>query len=440
MISLLITNLQVSVSTFNDQFNIDLASTFFKILLVLSTLGCALISLRYLEYKKVNSFEYFVLILLALLGMFCLVSSNELLILYVSIELMSLSFYILAAYKRNSEFSCEAGLKYFILGAFSSGLLLFGISMLYGFTGLSNIEEISRLLTGMNSLSNSECHNGILIGIFFISVSLLFKIAATPFHMWAPDVYEGSPTPVTALFSTVPKIAIFSLLLKLFYFAFYDYIYFWQPFFLYCALLSMIVGSLGALYQKKVKRLMAYSGIANVGYMLAGFAGGSVESVYALIFYLIIYVITTICFFSFLLGLHTQKDSKLSALIVDFTDLGKINPVLAFSVCLILFSMLGLPPLVGFFGKFYLFLVMIQSKFYFIAISGILLSVVAAFYYIRLIKIMFFERFLSCKVYSRMCTINAYVLSYILFFIVFLFSYPHPFLTCIHKISLDLCL
>jgi NADH-quinone oxidoreductase subunit N len=177
----------------------------------------------------------------------------------MSIELMSLSFYVLAAYKRNSEFSGEAGLKYFILGAFSSGLLLFGTSMLYGFTGLTNFEEISKVLTGINGAVDVVTYNGIVIGILFISVSLLFKLGAAPFHMWAPDVYEGAPTPVTAFFSIVPKVAIFALLLRLFYHTFYDFASLWQPIFLYTGVLSMIIGSVGALYQKKIKRLMAYS-------------------------------------------------------------------------------------------------------------------------------------------------------------------------------------
>jgi len=410
-----------------------------------------LISLKYLEYNKVNSFEFFILIILATLGMFCLVSTNDFLVLYMSIELMSLSFYILAAYKRNSEFSGEAGLKYFILGAFSSGLLLFGISMIYGFTGLTNFEELSKLLTGIHSLTDSIAYNGILVGIFFVSVALLFKVAAAPFHMWSPDVYEGAPTPVTAFFSIVPKIAVLSLLIKLFFYTFYDLINFWQPLFLYCGILSMIIGSIGALYQRKIKRLMAYSGIANVGYMLAGFAGGSIESLTGLLFYLIVYVVMMIAFFAFVLGTQSEKSSKMNMQISDLKNLGKVNPALGFAVTLILFSMVGLPPFMGFFAKFYLFLAMIQSEFYIVAIIGVLSSVLAAFYYIRIIKLIFFE---SQKTYSfykrvakenysfykRVAKENAYILSFTLFFLSFGFLYPHPFLFCIHKIGLEITL
>jgi NADH-quinone oxidoreductase subunit N len=428
------------MSAFNNLLIFDAFSTFAKILIVTSAIVCIFMSMSYLEYKKVNSFEYFILLLLAVLGMICLVSSNDLLSIYMSIELMSLSFYILAAYKRNSEFSGEAGLKYFILGAFSSGLLLFGISMIYGFTGLTNFEELAKLLTGINGMVNSVTYNGIVIGILFLTVSLLFKVAAAPFHMWSPDVYEGAPTPVTAFFSIVPKMAVIALMTRLFYSTFFDFISFWQPILLYSGILSMIIGSIGALYQKKIKRLMAYSGIANVGYMLAGLGSGTVESVAGLMLYLIIYVVMTMGFFSFVLGTQAEKDSKLNMHIADLVNLGKVNPVLAISVTLILFSMVGLPPLAGFFGKFYLFLAMIQSELYVVAIIGILSSVVAAFYYIRIIKIMFFGTSGQYTTYKSMDKLNTLVLSSSLFFLVFLFAYPHPFLLCIHKMSLGLCL
>jgi len=437
---LLISNPLHTVSAFNDLLIIDAFSTFVKILIVFSAIVCIFMSMSYLEYKKVNSFEYFILLLLAVLGMICLVSSNDLLSIYMSIELMSLSFYILAAYKRNSEFSGEAGLKYFILGAFSSGLLLFGISMIYGFTGLTNFEELAKLLTGINGMVNSVTYNGIVVGLLFLTVSLLFKVAAAPFHMWSPDVYEGAPTPVTAFFSIVPKMAVIALMVRLFYSTFFDFIGFWQPILLYSGILSMVIGSIGALYQKKIKRLMAYSGIANVGYMLAGLGSGTVESIAGLMLYLIIYVVMTMGFFSFVLGTQTSKDSKLNMHIADLVNLGKVNPVLAISVTLILFSMVGLPPLAGFFGKFYLFLAMIQSELYMVAIIGVLSSVVAAFYYIRIIKIMFFGTSGHYTTYKSMDKLNTLVLSSSLFFLVFLFAYPHPFLLCIHKISLGLCL
>jgi NADH-quinone oxidoreductase subunit N len=258
--------------------------------------------------------------------------------------------------------------------------------------------------------------------------------------MWSPDVYEGAPTPVTAFFSTVPKIAVFALIVRIFFYSFYDFIGFWQYIFIFCSLLSMILGSLGALYQKKVKRLMAYSGIANVGFLLMGVASGTIESLLGLTIFMIIYIVTTISFFSFILGTQSQKDSKLNTYISDFTNLGKTNPVLAFTVTLIMFSMVGLPPLAGFFGKMYLFLAAIQSEFYSLAIIGILSSVVAAFYYIRIIKLMFFDNSSLYTTYKEIDKVNAYILSISVFFLIFFFSYPHPFLICAHKIALSLCL
>jgi len=283
-------------------------------------------------------------------------------------------------------------------------------------------------------------YNGILVGILFVTVSLLFKVAAAPFHMWSPDVYEGAPTPVTAFFSIVPKMAVFALMIRLFYSTFFDFIGFWQPIFLYSGVLSMVIGSIGALYQKKIKRLMAYSGIANVGYMLAGLASGTIESIDGLLLYLLIYVVMTTGFFSFVLGTQSTKDSKLNMHVSDLVNLGKVNPILAFSITLILFSMVGLPPLAGFFGKFYLFLAVIQSELYAVAIIGVLSSVIAAFYYIRIIKIMFFGTSNVYTTYKAMDKLNTLVLSSSLFFLIFLFAYPHPFLLCIHKISLGLCL
>jgi proton-translocating NADH-quinone oxidoreductase chain N len=439
-LSLLISSPVVTMSVFNNLLIVDAFSTFSKILIVSSTLVCCLMSMSYLNNKKVNSFEYFILILLACLGMVCLVSTNDLLALYMSIELMSLSFYVLAAYKRSSEFSGEAGLKYFILGAFSSGLLLFGTSMIYGFTGLTNFEEISKVVTGINGVTDVVTYNGIIIGLLFVAVALLFKIGAAPFHMWAPDVYEGAPTPVTAFFSIVPKIAIMALLLRLFYSTFYDFASLWQPIFLYTGVLSMLIGSIGALYQKKIKRLMAYSGIANVGYMLIGFSAGTVESMSGLIIYLIIYVVMMVAFFSFVLGTQTEKDAKLNMHVSDLSNLGKVNPVLAMSVTFILFSMVGLPPFAGFFGKMYLFLAVMQSELYTVAIIGVLSSVVAAFYYIRIIKVMFFGTSNHYVTYKQMDKLNALVLSSSLFFLIFFFAYPTPFLLCAHKVSLGLLL
>ena len=387
---LCVNNCVSSMIIFNNLLIVDSFTIFVKVIILLSSMFCIVMSLNYLEYNKINTFEYTLLILLSVLGMLLLVSSYDLLSLYLAIELMSLSFYILAAYKRNSEFSGEAGLKYFILGAFSSGLLLFGSSMVYGFTGMTNFEDIAKLILGIGATGDTLSYNGIFIGILFISIALLFKVAAAPFHMWSPDVYEGSPTPVTAFFSTVPKIALLALYVRLFFYTFYDFIPLWQELFLICAIISMIWGSIAALSQKRIKRLMAYSGIVNVGYMLVGIASGTISSIVGLLVYLVIYAIMTLGFFSFMLGMQKYKTKSLNVYLTDLTNIGKTNTIVAMAVTLILFSMIGLPPLAGFFGKMYLFFAVMNSELYAAAILGVLSSVVAAFYYIRIIKLMYF--------------------------------------------------
>jgi NADH-quinone oxidoreductase subunit N len=372
--------------------------------------------------------------------MLLLVSSYDLLSLYLGVELMSLSFYILAAYKRNSEFSGEAGLKYFILGAFSSGLLLFGSSMLYGFTGMTNFEDIAKLLVGLGAMTDTVSYNGIIIGILFISVALLFKVAAAPFHMWSPDVYEGSPTPITAFFSTVPKVALLGLFIRLYYYTFFDFITLWQELFITCAIVSMIWGSVAALAQRRIKRLMAYSGIVNIGYMLVGVASGTITSIVVLLVYLVIYVIMTIVFFSFMLGMQNYRTGALNVYLTDLTNIGKTNTVVALAVSLILFSMIGLPPLAGFFGKMYLFLAVINSELYAAAILGVLSSVVAAFYYIRIIKLMYFESGKTFTLYKPMDQANSYVLGVSLFLLIIFFISSDALLFSCHRIGLLLSL
>lgn len=432
-----INNSLSSMVIFNNLLIIDPFTTLIKAFILLSSMVCMLISINYLNYQKINTFEYSLLILLSVLGMLCLVSTYDLLSLYLSVELMSLSFYILAAYKRNSEFSGEAGLKYFILGAFSSGLLLFGSSILYGFTGMTNFEDIAKLLFGLGSISDPISYNGIVIGILFVSIALLFKVAAAPFHMWSPDVYEGSPTPVTAFFSSVPKVALLALFIRLFFYTFYNFIPIWQDLLLISAMISMVWGSIAALSQKRIKRLMAYSGIVNIGYMLIGIASGTTIGLTHLLVYLFIYVIMTISFFSFILGTQNHKTKALNVYLLDLTNLGKTNVVLGLTVSLILFSMIGLPPLAGFFGKMYLFFAAMNSKLYAVGILGVLSSVVAAFYYIRLIKLMFFE--MSSKnytLYKQMDQLNAYALSISLFLLIIFMGSSEVLLMSCRRISL----
>lgn len=427
-----------SIIIFNNLLVVDPFTSLLKCLVFIFSILVIALSINYLNYRKINSFEFIILILFSILGIILLLSSYDLISLYLSIELMSLSFYILAAYNKNSEFSGEAGLKYFILGAISSGLLLFGSSLIYGFTGTTNFEDISKIVLAIEEGSLS--YKGIALGIFFASIALLFKISASPFHMWAPDVYEGSPTPVTLFFSTIPKLALFSLIIRLFFYSFYDLLPIWQSLFIMSAMVSMVWASLAALSQAKIKRLMAYSGIVNVGYLLMGLASASLSSTIAIILYLVIYLFMTIAFFSTILGNQFKKTSLLKVYLKDMTNLSKTNLPLSLAIVIILFSMIGIPPLAGFFSKLYLFFAAVNSNLYFLAILGVLSSVVAAFYYLRIIKIVFFENSKTYYLHKEMDIFSSYVLASSLAFILLFFIFSDALLFASHRINLFLAL
>ena len=404
-----------------------------------------------------------------------MISSYDFISFYLTIEFQSLCFYVLAASKRNSEFSTEAGLKYFILGAFSSGILLFGFSIIYGFTGMTNFGELSLLFTGLgdnlmnqsvmtgeqvstlsigsalpfdgvemsNEHANTISSNGILLGILFVAVGFLFKLTAAPFHMWAPDVYEGSPTAITAFFSITPKIAIIAVFIRLFLYSFYDLIFPFQKILLFCSGASMIVGALAALSQHKIKRLLAYSSIGHIGYILLGFACATGEGIEALTIYLIIYVVMTINIFAIILSLRgvnksASGDSVRIKYISDLAMLGSTNPILAFTLSCTLFSMAGIPPLAGFCSKFYIFFSALNASLYFFAFLGVITSVISCFYYIRLIKIMYFEKRSNWIVYKPMAKEISILLGITLFFILFFFFYPAPFFYIAHKVAFSL--
>jgi NADH-quinone oxidoreductase subunit N len=369
---------------FNNTFIHDDLGVFAKIFILSSVLACLLISQEYFENKKLNSFEYYLLILLAILGLLILVSSHDLILAYLAIELQSLAFYVLATFKRNSAYSTEAGLKYFILGAFASGLILFGSSLVYGFTGATNFEHLSNLFLD-NNLIKAGGVSALEISIVFLAVGFLFKLAAAPFHMWSPDVYESSPTNSTALFAILPKIGVFVLFVRLFHFSFYNLIDSWQQIILFSALASVIVGSFIALKQRKIKRFLAYSAISHVGYLLIVFAAGTLEGTQALF----IYMITGICIWAIVMSLEIQNRHKnLSGL----AFLTRVNPILALTFTLLLFSLAGVPPLAGFYAKMQVFLVSIESSMFLVSSIAILSSVISTFYYIRIIKTLYFEK------------------------------------------------
>nr|ANA57059.1 NADH dehydrogenase subunit 2 [Pyramimonas parkeae]ANA57065.1 NADH dehydrogenase subunit 2 [Pyramimonas parkeae] len=403
---------------------LDDFSSFLKVLILICSFTSILISLDYLKEEKLNSFEPIILILISTVSMLLMVSSYDFISMYLGIELQSLCFYVLAACKRDSEFSTEAGIKYFLLGAFSSGLLLFGCSLIYGFTGLIHFEELAKVFSGI------EHTNAIKLGILFLAVGFLFKLTAVPFHMWAPDVYEGAPNSITAFFLITPKIAILGLFVRLFLYSFYDFLFSWQVILLISSIASMILACFAAMAQKKIKRLLVYSAIGHVGYMLLAFSCGNLEGIQALFIYLVIYFIMTINMFASILSLRHVK------YIADLHQLVRTNPLLSITMGVNLFSIAGIPPLAGFCSKFYLFFAAISSSLYLGALIGVLTSVVSCFYYIRLIKIIYFESPKTWIHYSTIDKEKSLILAITSFFILFFFCYPSPLFIFTHKIAL----
>ena len=434
---LLMTNSFSDVVIFNNLLIIDQASTIVKSTILLSSAGCLAISLKYLNVKKIVAFEYHLLISLATLGLLLISSSYDFLSAYLAIELTSLSFYVLAAFNRKSELSTEAGLKYFILGAFASGLLLFGFSLVYGFTGLTNFGQLAQLLAH-NDSSPLLTTKVLIAAMLFICAGLLFKIAAVPFHMWAPDVYEGASTPVTAFFAITPKIALLLLLIRICMTSFYDFIEVWQSFLVTSALLSLVTGTFISLYQNKLKRFLAYSAIGHTGYLLIGLATGTELGLQGLFLYIFFYIVMGLGTFSVMLSLKEIKSTNFVMYITDLTGLGKSNPALALTFTIILFSIAGIPPLAGFYSKFYIFLAAVDSSMYLVAIAGVLASVIGCLYYIRLIKLMYFESEKEVTVYSQMSKETSIILALVSTILVGFFVNPSPLFLLIHQMVLSL--
>nr|YP_009774166.1 NADH dehydrogenase subunit 2 [Caulacanthus okamurae]QIZ74783.1 NADH dehydrogenase subunit 2 [Caulacanthus okamurae] len=380
-----------------------------------------LISTSYASYEKVNSFEYWVLILLALIAVLLIVQAYDFLIVYLCIEFQSLIFYILASLKRTSEFSTEAGLKYFVLGAFSSAVLLFGISLVYGLTGLTNLNDFSKFFTNVFLIDN-HLLVGTMLGLILIIVALLFKLGVAPFHMWVPDVYEGSPTSVTAFFSIIPKLAVLSLICRLLVFSFYDFIDLWYGLILSCAFISILVGSLNAFTQKKWKRFFAFSSINNAGFFLLALLQGNGESLSNLFFYVIIYMVSMIGVFAILMSLRffINNNHYQSRYLSDLSGMLRLNPAISIAFLFILFSMAGIPPLAGFFSKIFILLPVLQNGAFGVSIAIIILSCISCFYYIRLIKMMYFDEPNAWTYLYPMDKPNSVILGLVILFIVFL--------------------
>ena len=370
------------IKLFNNSIIVDHLSSFMKIVTLLSAFLVLSISTNYLKTFKIFKIEYPILILSSVLGMMIMISSNDLIVFYMGLELQSLALYVLATFNRDQIKSSEAGLKYFVLSALSSGLLLYGCSLIYGFTGSTNFNVIAEQLNANEY--------ALTFGIVFILVGLSFKISAVPFHMWAPDVYEGSPTTVTLFFVMVPKIAALTVFIRFLYVPFLNLIDQWQMILIFLSIASMLFGAIAAIGQTNLKRLIAYSSIGHVGYTLAGLATGSNDGIQSSVIYITIYIIMNLGLFSCLLMM--KRNNEYYENIEDLSGLSKNHPLLSLSLLVILFSLAGIPPLAGFFAKFYIFKAVLEQSMYFLAIVGLLSTVVAAFYYLKLIKIMYFDK------------------------------------------------
>ncbi|MCR4281790.1 MAG: NADH-quinone oxidoreductase subunit NuoN [Bauldia sp.] len=372
-----------NASAFNGAFVLDPFARLMKVLVLIGSGVAIVMSLGYMRLLKFERFEYPVLIVIATLGMLMMISANDLIALYIGLEMQSLALYVVAAINRDSLKSTEAGLKYFVLGALSSGMLLYGASLIYGFTGQTTFAGIAVALgAGGSSL-------GLVFGLVFLMSGLAFKVSAVPFHMWTPDVYEGAPTPVTAFFAAAPKVAAMALFVRAMVGPFAAITPDWQQIVTFIAIASMVLGAFAAIGQRNIKRLMAYSSIGHMGYALVGLAAGNQAGVQGVIIYLLIYMAMTLGTFACILSM--RRGDEMVEDIEDLAGLSRSNPVLAFMLAMLLFSLAGIPPLAGFFAKFYVFLAAIQAGLYVLAVIGVLASVVGAYYYLRIVKIMYFD-------------------------------------------------
>jgi NADH-quinone oxidoreductase subunit N len=372
-----------TATAFSDSFIVDSFARMMKLLTLAGAAVALLMSADYWRAEGGLKFEYPVLILFAATGMLMMISANDLIALYVGLELQSLTLYVVAAFNRDSPRSAEAGLKYFVLGALSSGMLLYGASLVYGFTGSTNFAVIAA------SVQPSGANIGLIFGLVFLMAGFAFKISAVPFHMWTPDVYEGAPTPVTAFFAAAPKLAAMALTVRVLIAAFPAVTTEWRQIVVFLAIASMALGAFAAIGQTNIKRLMAYSSIGHMGYALVGLAAGTAEGVAGVVFYLAIYLAMTLGTFACILAM--RRGGRMVEDIDALSGLSRTNPAMAFLLAMLLFSLAGIPPLAGFFAKFYVFLAAIHAGLYALAVIGVLLSVVGAYYYLRIIKIMYFD-------------------------------------------------
>lgn len=426
----------ITVTLMNGALYIDNLTQFIKTILIITTILCYIIQTNYIIKQKIFSFEINILILISLLGLMLLVSSYNFITLYLAVELQSLSFYILTASKRKSPLAVEAALKYFILGSIASSFILFGSSLIYGVFGSLNFGNIFLILSNIYYLENLDLIIGSLNGFLFILIGLFFKIGAAPFHFWLPDVYEGAPNNVTAFFAIVPKVAFIGILIRFIFDILIDISFFFENFFLVSALLSMFIGALASLQQKKIKRLLAYSSISHVGFILIGFTSNLLDAIPYILLYIIIYIIMSINLWTSYISLNIN--SKPIKYLTDLANLFTYNKILAFIIVLNVFSMSGIPPLAGFFSKFFLFIIAIKAKYYGLIFFSILISILSSFYYLRMIKIIFFENISKRLYINQISKLNSLILIINTQFLLLFFIYPNFILINLNKLYLYL--
>jgi len=402
------------LDAFGGSFVLESYARFLKLLALAGSAVAILMSLEFLHREQQNRFEYPILILLSTAGMLMLISAADLIALYLGLELMSLSLYVVAAINRDSVRSTEAGLKYFVLGALSSGMLLYGASLIYGFTGTVSFGGIAKASAGGGI--------GLVFGLVFLFAGFCFKVSAVPFHMWTPDVYEGAPTPITAFFASAPKVAGISVFMRVAIDAFPNIVPQWQQIVVFVAIASMALGAFAAIGQRNIKRLMAYSSIGHMGFALVGLAAGTAEGVQGVLVYMAIYVTMTLGAFACILSM--RRDGRMVEDIGDLAGLARTSPTMAFFLAMLLFSLAGVPPLAGFFAKFYVFLAAIKAGLFTLAVIGVLASVVGAYYYLAIVKIMYFDE--PAKPFEPMPYELRAVLAATGLFNLLFFVYPGP--------------
>lgn len=434
ILTLNITN--ISSNLLNGVLIINNFTQFIKIILILSTIICFSIQQKYLIQQKIHSYEINILILIALLGLMLLISSNHFITLYLAIELQSLSFYILTSTQKKSILSIEAGLKYFILGSIASGFILYGSSIIYAIIGSLNFNHIFLILSNINFIENTNLLLSLSYGFIFILIGLVFKLGAAPFHFWLPDVYEGAPNNISSFFAIVPKIAFIGILIRLFFDVFSHISYFFELFFYIISFFSMLIGALSALQQKKIKRLLAYSSISHVGFILIGFTSNMLNNIPFILLYIIIYIITSINLWTAYLSININH--KPIKYLTDLSNIYTINTLLAFIIILNIFSLAGIPPLAGFFSKFFIFLSAIKNNYFSIVFFGIFISILSSFYYLKIIKIIYFEKILRKMYIYQINKVQSIILIINTQFILFLFIFPNIILVNLNKIYLYL--